>query len=411
MNIIIVSGISGIKKSEFIDNFRKMAGIEDISQVIKFEDELTNQSRRKTGVVPPANITTFLEQESSSNKRDSIEKTFSWITNDIKIKKNVEYVFLNVHITYYKKTEYFPPLNPANFIGWIDNIDPNANVKIINLIDDIFNIWKELEDKEKIYPNTKLTLREILGWRSIETLQSESLAYSIAAPGAGKKNAIPYMVSVRHPLSTFKNLIMKEIPVSVYLSYPISKTRNSKNKIKEVNVFRKKIHNLGSKYGIAIFDPVTIDELILKNALKQKSSPVVLDKSKRWPIDLDNMLVKDNKSTIKLTKAEIKSSFDYINHQVKSRDLKLVEEAALLVVYRPFFSGPSIGAKAEINHAKEKGIDMSIYSPKSDKIPRIDNPFDSSITPINNMNKFYQIIEQKLIKLRKENIKSTKKRD
>ena len=215
------------------------------------------------------------------------------------------------------------------------------------------------------------------------------------------------MVSVRHPLSTFKNLILPYTPISVYLSYAISKTRNSPKDIKQINQFREKMHELGKKHDVTIFDPVTIDELILKQASKQKGSTVTLNKSLRWPLNYANILVEENNSVVKLTKTEIKNSMDYIKHQVKSRDLKLVEQAALLVVYRPFFNGPSTGAKAEIDHAKDKGNDMCIYSPTIDKIPSSDNPFDNIITPIRSKEKFYQKIEEKLIALKKANNKST----
>ena len=401
VNIIIVTGISGINKSEFIQNFVKKAGIAAKSKIIKFETELTNRSRQSPGIIPPSDITSFLE-ESSRNKIKTIEETFSWITDNLLIDSNIEYVFLEIHLQYYKNTEYFPPFNPAHFIGWIDSIDHDANVKIINLIDDVFNIWQVLKEREKIYPNTQLTLREILGWRSLETLQSESLASSISALGAGRKLAQPYMVSIRHPLSTFKNLIIPKTPISIYLSYPISKTRHNKKDVLEINKFRKKVHSLGQKHSVTVFDPVTIDELILKQASHTTSSPIKLDKSMRWPLDFNEPVISNNNSVVKLKKTEIKDSIDHITHQVKSRDLKLVDQAALLVVYRPFFDGqPSQGALAEIRHGKNNGVGMCIYSPRSDKIPQSDNPFDSNITPIINMSDFYHTIEAKLTELKK----------
>ncbi|RNJ76763.1 MAG: hypothetical protein EB829_03670 [Nitrosopumilus sp. H8] len=393
MNIVIITGISGIKKSEFLENFLKKTGIKDVSQVIKFEDELTRQKRRAPGIIPPASVGAFLDQDSSSNKVTAIEQTFSWITNSIRINKNTQYVFLDIHLEYYKKTEYFPPLNPAHFRGWIDNIDPDANVKIINLIDDVFNIWQVLKEREEKYPNTRLTLREILAWRSLETLQSESLAASIAA-GAGQKSAVPYMVSIKHPFSTFRNLIIPEVPASIYLSYPISKTRNVKKRVEQVNDFRNKVHELGKKYNVAVFDPVTIDELILKQTSKERKS--VLAQSLRWPLESDDLLIDDDVSDIRLPPSEIDDSISYVEHQVKSRDLKLVEQAALLVVFRPFYGGMSTGALAEIRHAKNLGMDVCIYSPSDDRIDSSDNPFDTSFAPIQSADEFYKTIETKL---------------
>ena len=94
---------------------------------------------------------------------------------------------------------------------------------IITLIDDIFTIWQNLHRKENQFPNTSLRLREISAWRSLEYLYAESLQNHLNAPEEGRQRATNYLVSVRHPFSTFDNLIFKQSSKRIYLSYPISR--------------------------------------------------------------------------------------------------------------------------------------------------------------------------------------------
>ena len=413
MKVIIVSGISGIDKENFITTFINKAGIEEKSKIIKFEDELVNPARRRGSIHPPTKITAFLDQRSLTNKIRTIEETFSWISNNISIKSDTEYIFLDVHLIYYKNSEYFPPPHPSNYSEWINSLGRDVDIVIINLIDDVFNIWKTILDKEQKYPNTKLTLHEILGWRSLEALLSDSLQHALNSPKEGERRALSYMTSVRHPYSTFENLILPKIPICVYLSYPISKTRNYQNSVEQINEFRRIMHELGKKRHIAIFDPVSIDELTLDQALKsKKSQTTTLDKKLRWPLDYSEILVKDVNPCIKIPTKEITDSLSSINHQVQSRDLKLVEYSSILAVYRPYYKGVSTGALAEINHATYVGNEVLIYSPPEDKIPQGGNPFDdNSITLINNSDEYFKKVEESMIDLQQKTIKREGRRE
>ena len=209
---------------------------------------------------------------------------------------------------------------------------------IINLIDDVFNIWKSISDKIEDYPHTQLTLREILGWRSLEALQSESLASILNSEQEGKRQVWTYMVSVRHPPSTFKNLLLSNTPICFYLSYPISKTRLDKHMINEINKFRLKMHDLGNKHGVVIFDPVSIDELY-PDLGNTSSEMVTVGNGMRWPLGY-SPLAKNTPSHIEIPSREINDCIPQIKHQIKSRDFKLVESSRVLAVFRPYFGGP-----------------------------------------------------------------------
>ena len=88
MKVVIVSGISGIDKSNFLDKFIQKAKISDVSEVIKFEDELVDSERGGGSVSTPTTITTFLNQHSQTDKVKTLEETFGWIKNRLPPTKN-----------------------------------------------------------------------------------------------------------------------------------------------------------------------------------------------------------------------------------------------------------------------------------------------------------------------------------
>lgn len=392
MDIIVVAGISGMNKERFLRRFVSEAGIREDSMIIRFEDALVNPARKAVNVTPPTTITSFLEEPSATRRIDTIEKTISWITDAVKVKKNTKRVFLDMHLTYYHRSEFFPPLNPPHFAGWIDSIDPNANVKIVTLIDDVFNTWDALSGRERTYPGTRLTLREILAWRSLEVLQSESLAYSLNTPDAESPRAKTYPISIRHPLSTFKNIMLRDVPIVAYLSFPISKTRGDRKMVREINAFRSKMHQIGARLGVAVLDPVTIDEMILTHA-RQGRQPLPL--AGRWPLG-HKTLVPPGPPSLDVPPAEIEDARASLTHQVRSRDFRLVEAANLLVAYRPCLPVPSTGVMAEINHATSIGQDVCIYSPPEDRAASSANPFSDRLPLEDTQGDFYRTVRGKL---------------
>lgn len=401
MKIVIVTGITGINKSEFIDNFRKKAGIDDVSEVINFEQELINDDRKKHGGIVPTNITSFLNTPSTNDKAEMVRDTFSWIQ---KITSNNEYVFLNIHLTYYKNNEYFPPFDPEDYVDYINNInDDCAQIVVINLIDDAYNIWKSILDKDREdYPETKITLREVLGWRSLETLMSEALAKSLAnrlyneGDASNRqninKNVESYMVSIRHPHSTFENLIKPKKPIRFYLSYPITEPRKDESMINVINNFRVRMHELGKKYNVAIFDPVTIDELLPHfNKPTEQGEEIIIKEDMRWPLGYNAAASQKQLPEIRMPRAQIEDGKKHIDSQISSRDYKLVEYSKAVVVFRPCFGGASEGVKKEITHAVNKSIQVLVYLPDDEKLGS--GPFRDRAEIINDESKFYRRAE------------------
>ena len=403
-NFTIFAGISGIGKRDFVNNFIEKAGLQDKVLSIDFEKELLSEDRLDTA---PPDMPTYLDIPNPKSKLNLFESNFGWIAEKIDARNSVvSNIFLNMHLSYYKSSEFFPPFIPHFFLQLFTKI-PNANVKIITLIDDVFSIWKKIVDREdEGYLNTSLRLREILAWRSLESLRAYALMTYLSSREEGSKKVTNYLVSIRHPFETFSNLIFPEKPIKVYLSYPISKTRYIPEDIAEINNFRKEIHEFGASQGIAVFDPVAIDELALESATKDSKDKVSvsLEKKHRWPIDLPNSLVKEPKWPISIPKQEIEEVSKDIRNQIASRDYTLVDSSHFLTVYRPYFHGEeSKGVTAEIKHANEYGKKVIVFYPSHDyqKENPTTHPFGEKVDQFDIKEKFVEHL-QKLITQKKE---------
>lgn len=360
-----------MNKSTFIENLLSKSGKSSETLSIDFEKELTNSSR--PGGKTPTDITTFLDMPSPYDKSKIIEDTFKWINTLIdKRSKEIKNIFLNIHLSYYKNSEFFYHHDTRTLESIIQKV-PEPHVKIITLIDDVFSIWQRIKKKEnEVFLDTALRLREILAWRSLETLRSESLKTIFTYIKEGELTVNNFLVSIRHPYSTFENLIFNDNTSRVYLSFSITESRKTKEGTQEINQYRKELHQLGEKYHVSIFDPVTIDELSLVAALNEveasEKQEVSLEERHRWPLEDVSPIVKPPSWPIVIPMSEIKEVQKDISNQISSRDYTLVDAGTILAAYRPYFNGiRSEGMFAEITHAKENGRRVVVYSPEEDE--------------------------------------------
>jgi hypothetical protein len=406
--ITIFTGISGIDKKDFLNRLIKKSKMDGKVLLLNFEDELINEERGLSNPIP--NIPTFLNSPNGSLKLQVFSSNFSWIAKKIRERKStITEVFLNMHLSYYKNSEFYPPFIPLYFKEIFAQL-PNSKIRIVTLIDDIFVISKKIFDRENSagFTNTKLTLREILVWRSLEFLHGEALKEYINISEEGSQRANHLMVSIRHPHETFQNLIFKNSKSRIYLSYHISESRKTTEGIDEINKFRKLMHIFGKKENVAIFDPVAIDELAIVFALKKekekktKLTILSLKEKDRWPLNITNLNTKKIKWPIKIPSSEIDEVGNDIINQIKSRDYTLVDTATHLAVYRPYFNGKlSKGVEAEIRRANDNFSDVIVYHPKIDHIDEgnTTHPFGANVTLFDDKNKFIQHL-QKVVKQR-----------
>ena len=410
--ITIFAGISGIDKSVFVKKLLRKSRMTKKVLVINFEEELRNESRNPPETSP--DIAAYLDSPDPKLKFSTFESTFPWVAKIIACnKKKYEHVFLLMHLSYFKNSEFYPPFVPILFDQLFTMLSC-AEIKIITLIDDVFSTWKTISTRERNgYFNTQLSLREILAWRSLESLRAESLKIHRTIKYEGEGRVSHYVISIRHPHSTFHNLLFKENAIRIYLSYPISESRKTQDGIMEINNFRKKMHSLGKNHGMVIFDPVAIDELCIKFALdkmlaktpeesKNKITSVEVTQNDRWPICLDDLVAPDIQLPVTLPRNEIEDVVKDIGNQIASRDYTLVDASSYLTVYRPFYNKiPSKGAEKEIDRANDHMKRVLVYHPKEDY------ESSSTIRPFGSRTKTYNLMEdfikdlQRLIKQNK----------
>lgn len=383
MNVTILAGITGFDKSEFAKRFVRMSlrehGYGDeleardsrrFIQYVKFEDELLKEDGTAT------DIPGFLEKLSFSEKCSTIERTFKRIAK--KIDPNTSHFFLDIHLSYYKRSGFIPPMSAANFKELVPNDDTPVNV--VTMIDDVFVIWKNLRKREQKFPGTRLRLREILSWRSLEMLQAEAVAMNYTNE---ERNVQNYLVAIRHPVDTLSNLIFRPKPMRAYLSFPITKTRNIRERVEDINDFRAEAHTLASKSNVVLFDPVTIDELALRTALEAsndtKKGSVRLKKNFRWPLTLDKKIISEPDWPIDIPRQEIEEVLPDINNNIRARDYKLIDTSKFTIAYRPHFGGESKGVGQEIDYTVQQGKRVYAYDPKVDYVSRSPHPFDTNV--------------------------------
>lgn len=377
-------------KKSVVDEIIRRSGRKNQIHDIDFEEEMLGQPS-----VDSTDMPTFLDTPSLMTKIGGIDSCFSSIVGKINDMDGTDHVFLRMHLSYFKNSEIFPPMLPHMFSTLLTQI-PSARLTIVTLIDDVFSVWQKLRARaEGIYSGTDLKLREILFWRSLESLRAESIRLHMM--GLSEVHTEPvrtYLVSIRHPYSTFENLIFEQNPGRVYLSYPITSTRKSPEARAEINTFRRDVHALGQRLRAAVFDPVTIDELAIREAYRAAggAETVRIDKSHRWPLDIEHPVAREPQWPIDIPAQEVKEVLETtrsgkkipgdIENHIRSRDYRLVETVKILAAYRPQYKRKkSQGVEAEIRHANEMSRRVVVYHPDEDSLPDAStHPFGSNST-------------------------------
>ena len=356
--LVIFAGTTGFGKSAIIQQFTEeslklkgyTAGINSpesrkLIRYFKFDDELIKEANA-------ADVPTYLENPSNQQKTKAIEATFRRIRKELNSGPKPKYVFLDIHLSYIKRSEFIPPINFANYDELVESID--SPIKVITLIDDSFHIWDTIRKREekRSFANTRLRLREISAWRSVELLQAETIAKRYSNE---YRNVVNYEVSVRHPSYVLRNLIFQQDPVCSYLSFGITNTRNRALCVEEINNFRRRMHSFAEKKRLVMFDPVTIDELVVAACMKAQTKrgstkppkTVSIESRKRWPLG-HKSLGSPVEFPLEVPGDEIKEVVPDIVNNIRARDYKLIDTSIATLAYRPFFNGRSVGSNEEI---------------------------------------------------------------
>lgn len=403
MKVVFFAGTTGFNKSKFLEGFREYylekdeyarTGTESEAHVklVNFEDKLVEVSGSET-------IDAFLKRDSWREKAEYVEQTFVRIGREI-MQRNHEIVFLDIHLSYYRNSMFFPPLLKDNFeqvTKQIDDASASSNIRVITLIDDIFVVWKTIISREDMYPDTQLRLREISAWRSLEILQSESVASNLMNPNS--QQITSYLFAIRHPLESLYNLIERPKPRVGYLSFPITATRDIPEHVREINQFRNEATKIAHANKGLFLDPVMIDEMLLDLALKKQGETdyIELKKDERWPIDPSPLIDDSQLWPIKIPTNQIKEVKNDISNNVTARDYKLIDCSKMVAAYRPSLGGKeSTGVKAELGYAVQLGKLPLTYIPEAANREEDYRPFGLKVETVSDRDRFLSKIKTRL---------------
>ncbi|KKN32372.1 hypothetical protein LCGC14_0814500 [marine sediment metagenome] len=360
-NIIIFTGQSGVKVSECFKrlNFPQIENLKTIC----LEDRLSEEYKR--------GFKKFL-YEDVQFQNELWTKVFEEVINEILEKYNDNLVFLSLHGSYYhhNSTEFVSAINFETILRLKGRV-----MKVITLIDDIYDIYKQLTVAGEIFGNIMNEIYSyraisksiqnlilILDWRHNEIVISHLLANSLDVQF--------YVVAIKHPVSIIRRLIdsdEKSLKI-FYLAHPISVIRSESDKVMskfpaQLNAFGENIVNINQK--AVLFFPSTIDELrIEKKSFKiedntiERYVPELLSRLTN-PFDEDEQIGLGLPPSLKnldpfnpsgvdasnLTENEknsIGTQLDYLREkirlQVTSRDYKLVDQSKNgIIAYRPYY--------------------------------------------------------------------------
>ena len=271
-----------------------------------------------------------------------------------------ENVLLSGHAFFYRNSHFFTPLD------WklLKSFGPTI---VLTLIDDCYDVVARINViREKKGPTTqsKVNLAEALLWRSVEISAADLIANSFDIPH--------YVLAVKHPIDTGYRLLFEPLLLRIYASYPISSTRNSQSRIAEINEHRRVLH---AKY--TVFDPVCIDEY---RAIPPKKKNGKWDHVPRWPLDPVMPAIATGKDHAPPVWRLMEKMESLIASQIEERDYRMINQADLVVAYRPFWGGreyPAQGVEKEILHAINTNKQVYYYDPPEDRKQRKKHAFQA----------------------------------
>lgn len=313
----------------------------------------------------------FLDSQNPKTQADIWKKAFNQILSKLK-DEDPKNAFLSLHHIFYRYSSFFSP------VEWdlIKEFQPDI---FITFIDDLYSIGKRIKSRNEESPSDSyFCLRELSSWRSAEILMTDLLAKSLSS---SKKTIKNYVVAVKHPAQMLHRLIFEPEKLIVYTAFPITSTRKEPEKVDEINNFRMKLHE-----KFIVFDPVTIDEDILRILLKKQSpkkETLLIGEDDRWPIPHGWSLCKDVDYPIELKASAAQEVVQDLKDHIMLRDFRLIEQADCFAGYRPYYERQrSLGMFAEMTYARDVAYKRRSFVHFPDKDGELkDSPFASSGVP------------------------------
>jgi adenylate kinase len=231
-------------------------------------------------------------------------------------------------------------LLPAFDFYYFREIKPDFYVTIIN---SVHNILENIQTKEDLmHWRERLTLKEILIWQDEEIFTTKTIADFQGVPH--------YIVSGSDIPETLYKIIYdvekakkegREVAKKAYLSYPMTMIRKSREVTDDKNKLLKQLRNK----GIIIFDPATVEDMILVDLLEESGSELEVPEL-----------------SITIPRNEVEEAKQYIIEQTVVRDYRLIDQSDMVIVFYPV-KELSAGVLSEMIYAFTHQKDVYAYFP------------------------------------------------
>lgn len=330
--VILVTGISGTKKDEYL---KKIAG----TTVIDIENELT-----KIGMPVPWSV-----DVAESERLSKCEAVWWDVARRVRKKQNERWL-IHFHAAYWRRFEYLF-MEPRLWDIIKAELKPDYIITLINNVHECRWYLRE-ENKPESH---ELGFRAIISWRLEEITFSRLLAQYFFGEYADSKHIL---LATQHPVKVIENLIAQPRRIRVYAAFPVSllDTLEEEEKQKwqsDISQFISK-----SNEHFVTFNPYSIFEKELGRLL-QTSDLVEIFTNSELRKRLDKNLLgmdfwpKEQKNIeFSLSRWEIFQVLGDIDAQILSRDRMMVRQSDMVIALHP---EKSRGAKMELRWAKEYG--------------------------------------------------------
>lgn len=374
---VLFLGTSGINKKDYVNKCAEIAynkkfveGKKDpnAESFLKVFD-LDEMIKRKIGGAPK--YTAYLDNPNRDLQNEIWDETFGEVLDEVGEYSEEPHVFLIIHGVYYRNKNYFSCINRDLLVKFHPTI-------IVTLIDDAYDVSYRIKQREEtLRTKSRCSFSEALEWRTVEILMGDILARNLyidpqqfmvkvedierinrELANVFRKPLPHFIFAVKHNPKVLYRLLFERWRLILYSAYPISSTRTDKDKMAEINIYRKKLNEL-----FTVFDPATIDELLVKEKSNLSSKDIerirtdgfVAEETEKYL--LLKRLPPTPEGSFENPKGDINDFIqlkDLIKKQIVQRDFRLVRQATGLTAYRPYWGGrrfPSGGVDREMIEA------------------------------------------------------------
>ncbi|MEM1597606.1 MAG: hypothetical protein QXP31_10915 [Pyrobaculum sp.] len=307
--------------------------------------------------------------------REAVARTVARVEED-----GADHAVVFMNLPYFRKSRFFPAVDISIFKAFKTDV-------VVTLIEEAHVIWKRIQlREERERTGARLRLKDVFAWRTASILLGDTIAKAL-----GVQNVV---VAVKHPVKTLYHVSVGGTRPRLYLSFPITYVRGDPEARREIDAYRAKMHQ-----KFVVFDPLTMDERVLKTA-KREGSKVVIEEGDRWLLPEGLRPTVEDEPEIyplEVPEEQVEEVLLDIDNLIKFKDFRYVLQSDAVAVYRPFMKKMfHRGVFSEIMYATNTAHKrLFIYWPPEDKVAGMDSPFDPGAGTVEeDFEKFVKAIER-----------------